>query len=538
MELKSLAKEWRIWILAVVLGVSVVSLGPTPQDTNNDGAFDTYSLTGLNGSMGIDFTGGSQLTLKVQNNQSEQVASTVANILEERIGTLGLGGSVTTRDVGGEPRISVTTPVTNTSRVAELIAQEGSFRADMPFIVRNSKEITVKDTYSFSRENGSVMVSQGNQTLSTLDPGESVEAGETRFFYLKDEGETSLMSVRVYDNQDIQGVRRSAQMGYGVSGSPQSGFEATIPLTISIDAEQRMKDVAQNYRSSRGTLVMEDGRTANLTIYIDSEEITAFSVSDFFRSSTTRNPTINLNGDNADDLRTRMKRVEGYLESGNLPEPVEVVGRQTISSNIGGQFMTASVLSIIGALIAVGFIVFLRYRNPRLVLPIVFTGASEVFVLIGLWFTNFATLTLSAVAGIIAAVGTGVDDQIIIADESEEEQVKDWTQKMKTAFFVIFTSAASTIGAMIPILSPNLSTTLIGAGSIALLAYNFYTDRSNSHYIAAGILGLTVAFASSTFNLTPLESIKEFATTTIVGILVGISVTRPAFAKILESMEK
>jgi preprotein translocase subunit SecD len=199
--------------------------------------------------------------------------------------------------------------------------------------------------------------------------------------------------------------------------------------------------------------------------------------------------------------------------------------------------MATSVLSIIGSLIAVGFIIFVRYRNPKIALPIVFTGASEIFILFGLWFSSFATVTLSAIAGIIAAVGTGVDDQIIITDESEEETVKDWKQKMKTAFFVIFTSAASTIGAMVPILSPSFSTMIVGAGGIALLAYNYFTDRTKSHYIVIGALGVTVAVIASTFPLSPLEQIREFATTTIVGILVGIAITRPAFAKILESME-
>jgi preprotein translocase subunit SecD len=540
MEMKELAKEWRLWVLAIFLLASLIGLGPAPHDSNGDNVPDTYKLTGLNGSMGIDFTGGSQLTLKVVNNTSEEMTSQVANILGERLNTLGLGGSVSTRNVAGDWRISLTTPETNGSRVERLIAQEGSFRATMPFVFQDSRNFTLSDTYNFRAENDTVEVTrytgEGPQELGTLSEGESLAAGGSQFFYTGEEGAYRMVEVKIYGNNDVQGISRSAQDGYGLTGDQQSGYRARIPLTVSIDSAERMRNVAQNFEE-RGSLIMENGRSSNLTIYIDDNKITSFSVDESFQTGTTRNPSINLNGDDPEDLRERMKSVEGYLESGNLPQPVEVIGQRSISSSIGGLFMATSVLSIIGSLIAVGFIIFVRYRNPKIALPIVFTGASEIFILFGLWFSSFATVTLSAIAGIVAAVGTGVDDQIIITDESEEETVKDWKQKMKTAFFVIFTSAASTIGAMVPILSPSLSTMIVGAGGIALLAYNYFTDRTKSHYIVIGALGVAVAVIASTFPLSPLEQIKEFATTTIVGILVGIAITRPAFAKILESME-
>lgn len=199
--------------------------------------------------------------------------------------------------------------------------------------------------------------------------------------------------------------------------------------------------------------------------------------------------------------------------------------------------MAASILSIIGALLAVGVLIFVRYRNPKLVAPIVLTGASEVFILLGLWFTSFATLSLSAIAGIIAAVGTGVDDQIIITDESDRKTVKDWKQRMKTAFFVIFTSAASTIGAMVPILSPRFSAIMVGAAGLGLIGYSQYKDSAGSHYIAVGAMALTVGAFATTFPLSSLQQITEFATTTILGILVGITITRPAYSKVLEHME-
>ncbi|MCK4497292.1 MAG: hypothetical protein KAU24_03795 [Candidatus Aenigmarchaeota archaeon] len=105
------------------------------------------------------------------------------------------------------------------------------------------------------------------------------------------------------------------------------------------------------------------------------------------------------------------------------------------------------------------------------------------------------TIDLPTIGGIIAAIGMGVDHQIIIADETlagkkEEEKLYTLKKKIKMAFFIIFGAAATTIAAMIPLMS-------IGIGFI-----------------------------------------RGFAITTIVGVLVGILITRPAYARIIEMTTK
>lgn len=539
MELKSLAREWRIWVLGIALLMSLVGLAPQPQDTNNDGAWDTYQLKGLNGSLGIDFTGGTQLLLRVENNDTRQMTQKVAKTLQSRINNLELSGTeLSTRNIGGEWRISVTTAETNQTRVKNLISQEGAFEATMPFIFQDSANFSLDNTYRFEKKNSSVVITSfenGGETLAVLNQSESTELGETTVRYMGPYNGYTMMEVVVYDNTDIQSVDTASS---AVRNQGAGSYQAIIPLIVSQESKDRMRQVANNFRVSAGSLVMQNGDTTNLTIYIDDEKIREFTVSSDFQRGEISQPTINLNGNDEGELRKRMNRVEGLLQSGRLPEPVKVVSTEQISSSIGSQFMTASVLSIVGALIAVGLIILVRYRNPKLVVPIVFTGASEVFILLGIWFTNFATLNLSAIAGIIAAVGTGVDDQIIITDESEEESIKDWSSRMKTAFFVIFTSAASTIGAMTPILSPRFSTMMVGAAGIGLLGYSRYSSKGNNHYIAVGIIALIVSAVAYTFPLTPLQQVQEFATTTIVGIMIGIAITRPAFAKILENMDR
>ena len=539
MEVKTLAKEWRMWVLAISLVLSLALLGPNPVDSNNDGTWDSYELNGLNGSMGIDFTGGSQLTLRVENNDSREMTQEVVSALRGRINNLNIPAtSVERRVEAGEQRIYLESAASR-ERVQNLISEQRAFEAYMPFIFQDNANFTLDDTYNFREVNNTVEIrsysDQGENLESTLEVGNTTNIGGTTVRYAGEEPEGyRRMEIIVYDNQDIESVDRTNS---GVRSAGTSSYRANIPLIVTQESKDRMQNVANNFAVSGGQLVMQNGQATELTIMLGGENVNNFTVSSDFQQGEVSQPTINLNGNDQDELRQRMNEVENELSSGNLPEPVNIVSSVRISETLGSQFMAVSVLSIVGSLIAVGFIIFLRYKNPKLVAPIVFTGASEVFILLGMWFTNFATLNLSAIAGIIAAVGTGVDDQIIITDESETESIKDWTARMKTAFFVIFTSAASTIGAMTPILSPQFSTLMVGLAGLGLLGYSRYSSRTNNHYIAIGILALIVAVVAYQFPLSALYEIQEFATTTIIGILIGITITRPAFAKFLENMD-
>ena len=119
-------------------------------------------------------------------------------------------------------------------------------------------------------------------------------------------------------------------------------------------------------------------------------------------------------------------------------------------------------------------------------------------MMILLWILCIASIIgwnidLAAIAGIIAAVGTGVNDQIIITDEAlkgETRKVFSWKDKIKNAFFIIFGAYITLVVAMFPLL-----------------------------FAGAGLL-------------------RGFAITTIIGISVGVFITRPAYANILEILLK
>ena len=558
MKKKDLIKEWRIWVLAIALIASTALLIPWGNSTL---FFDTSGeeigfQTNLENRTSIDFSGGTRLLLELESNATGEELQTQADdvrqTLEIRLSNLNIPDpSVRTVDIGdGEYRIQIEASSSNQTRLRNVIEREGSFEARMPIPVQDEKEFKLDEaTYTFQLlENNSIQASGPESFSRIVEPDSRFEVSEngidnynTTFIYQGYNQSTSSgdMEVVAYSGEDINSVVDSDSQIRGGQGSYQFSF----PVVISTESANNVLHVAENYESSVGAnsdLILENGDFARLGLYVDGNRQTALRMGSEFARQVVTQPSIQGGAETREQAENEMQELQVILESGSLATPVNVVSSSTLSAARGSQFMTAAILSIMGSLVAVGLAVFARYKDPRVVLPIVFTGSSEVYILLGAYFTTIGTLSLSAVAGIIAAVGTGVDDQIIITDESGREELQGWQQKMKNAFFVIFASAASTIGAMMPILTPGTVSYLIGATGVGLIGYTLYKKGRNRHYIAIGVFAVLVSAITS--GLGPsgaaLSTIHEFARTTILGILVGITITRPAFAKFIEAIKE
>ncbi|MDZ7687665.1 MAG: hypothetical protein U5J64_02895 [Halobacteriales archaeon] len=180
------------------------------------------------------------------------------------------------------------------------------------------------------------------------------------------------------------------------------------------------------------------------------------------------------------------------LRSGALPTPIEIASSTTISPRQGERFKTFSLLIAFLAILGVGTAIYSRYRDLRIAVPTVLVGLAEVVALLGFSAVFGFNVDLAYVAGLIAVIGTGVDDLIIIADEVQERgsvtSAEVYRKRLKRAFIIIGMAATTTIGAMLP------------------LAY----------------LGL--------------GRISGFAVVTIVGVIIGVAVTRPAYGSVLREL--
>ncbi|MFH0967498.1 MAG: preprotein translocase subunit SecD, partial [Methanobacteriota archaeon] len=180
--------------------------------------------------------------------------------------------------------------------------------------------------------------------------------------------------------------------------------------------------------------------------------------------------------------------LEIHLRNGALPVEVKIAGSGSVSPDLGDQFKMWCLLAGIFALIAVGISIFFRYHEPGIVLPMVLINASEIIILLAIT-SFFLQLDLATIAGLIAVLGTGIDQLVIITDEIlHEGKVPSpnlYLKRLKRALGIIVASAATVFIAMLPL------------------------------------------------ALMDLSSLRGFAIITILGVLVGVAVTRPAYGRII-----
>jgi preprotein translocase subunit SecD len=129
---------------------------------------------------------------------------------------------------------------------------------------------------------------------------------------------------------------------------------------------------------------------------------------------------------------------------------LQIVKLDTISPLLGEQFITTILLAGLGAVLVVAFIVLLRYRNIKISGAIFLTMASEIILTFGIASLIKWNLDLPSIAGIIATIGTGVDDQIVILDESQNSKTYSVKERIKRALFIIFGSYFTVLFSLLP----------------------------------------------------------------------------------------
>jgi preprotein translocase subunit SecD len=181
--------------------------------------------------------------------------------------------------------------------------------------------------------------------------------------------------------------------------------------------------------------------------------------------------------------------LEIHLRAGALPVDVKVAGSGGVSAPLGERYKMMALLAGLFALITVAFVIYYRYREAGIVLPMVFINASEIVILLGFISLIKFQVDLPTIAGLVAVLGTGIDQLVIITDEIlHEGKVPSPTlylKRLSRALSIIVTAAATVFIAMAPLAVMDLST------------------------------------------------LKGFALITILGVLVGVIITRPAYGKVI-----
>jgi len=374
-----------------------------------------------------------------QNRVSKVTQQTAVSILRQKVNEAGLsGGSV--RTVGGDV-VVVEIPNANQSQVRDLVASRGQVLIQAYH--RNENGTYVRTTVMDSDDLQQV----GN--ARQLEGGRGAEVG---------------VIVAEDSAQDVQ-------QGFVDTGLAQEG-----------GTECRYEQAPN--QTEPCILLVQDGQVLNS---FGVRETLAQPMRD---GTWADDPRFSLTTGNL----STAQEVAINLRAGALPAELDLDSNSMlyIDPSQSERFKTDSLLAGIAAVLAVSGVVFARYRRVEVAGPMIITALSEVVVLWGIAAAIGYPIDLSVIAGFIAAIGTGVDDLIIIADEvmsqGEVSSQRVFQSRFRKAFWVIGAAAATTIVALSP---------------LAILS---------------------------------LGQLRGFAIFTILGVLVGVLITRPAYGDILRAL--
>ena len=184
------------------------------------------------------------------------------------------------------------------------------------------------------------------------------------------------------------------------------------------------------------------------------------------------------------DAAQKERELTSLLKGGALPVQITLGSQTVVPAPLGAEFLRLSLIGVVFALLVVSLMVAIRYRHMQIVLPMIFISVAEITIMMAI--LGAFTIDLSSMAGMLAAIGVSVDAQIVVTDEllKKDDEAR---KKLEKAFSIITTSVMVAVIAMLPLLL-----------------------------------------------ISGLVEIIGFATATILGPLLGLFISRPAYGAIIE----
>ena len=419
--------------LETVVGMEDIGLSVYPAPTTNI-------------RKGLDLQGGTRVLLQPEIKIDKDDMDLILENMKERLNVYGLTDVIVREagDLSGNQYISVEIAGANEEEVRELLAKQGKFEAKI----------------------GNVTIFRGGSDVTY-----------------------------VCRSADCAGIDPNR----GCSKSSDDEWFCRFRFAISLNPEAAKRQGAATRDLEVITTDGDKYLSQKLELFLDDNKVDELNIGADLQGSESTDIAISGPGFAATQQEAifvslkNMKRLQTILITGSLPIKLDIVKTDAISPVLGEEFVKNAILVGLLAILSVVIIVYARYRRYQIVLPMAITLVSEVIILLGLASLIGWNLDLASIAGIIIAVGTGVDHQIVITDETlrgEKQKLTSWSQRMKNAFFIIMAAYFTTVVAMLPL-----------------------------WFAGAGLL-------------------KGFAVTTIFGITLGVFITRPAFASMIEILLK
>jgi len=384
--------------------------------------------------LGIDLSGGIRVILKPTENVSYEDITLAASVIERRLNSYGLKSIniKVARNTEGQPFIIVELPESEENLI-KIIQREGKFEAK----INNTTVFTGKD----------------------------------------------IIAVHTY----------SPEGGIQTCYKTQEGWVCKFYFTIYLN-----KNAAKTFAeiTKHIPIIFEDGQAylkEDLVLYLDGKEVDRLKISAEVKGMILDRATItgfgfgNTRDEAKKDAMRKMKELATILVYGSLPTTFEVVRVERIPPTIGKAILSSVLLAGILAFAAVSLLIVIVYKRLKPAILIIANMITEIIMTVAFGILLGQTFDLPAIAGILIAIGTGVDDQIITVEEilrgRKELKVE---KKVRKILFIVLSSFLTLLFAMFPLLFAGL-----------------------------GLL-------------------RGFAIMTLLGAAIGAFITRPAFVKLAQ----
>ncbi|MAH43288.1 hypothetical protein CL614_06270 [archaeon] len=438
--------------------------------------------------LGLDLKGGVRAVIEPIINDSEEnitvdseAMNRIITTLQTRINVFGLREANFRPMLAGEDAfIEVTLAGGTRQELTDLLEKQGKFEAKVPIILRDELVLELTETHIIPVEGNKIIING-----EKYGKGETFELDDIPFTIDGVSVDAINLTSIVFTGEDISTVYLDPQRSRMQQVS--NGYEWAFSVLLSPKGADKFAMITNNLdQTVNGYL------NAPLMLYLDDKELDRLNIVNSLKGQIVREPSITGGADTLEEAAEERLRLQSILKSGSLPVAIEIAQLDVISPTLGESFLQNAAFAGLGAILIVALVTFIRYKRPKLVIPLVLTSLSELVIILGMATMIGWTVDLAAIAGIIAAVGTGIDSIIMITDETilgKREEIS-FTERMKRAFFIVFGAGGTTIAAMLPL-------TILGFGIL-----------------------------------------RGFAIVTMIGVLAGIFITRPAYGEIIKYLYK
>jgi len=452
--------------------------------------FEKRKFTNLR--FGLDLEGGIYAVVEPQGNVSDEVLEDVKATLEKRVSSVR-ESSFQISKFGNQSFIQIQIAGGTEEELMKLINTTGIFEGKIPLTVKFEEnkgmlKVGPKEKWlEVELKNNSIVI---NDTAYHIHQNFSYLGINFEIVNISSDAARLLATVYRNDNRGKDIVKVYIDPQHSFLQREGDFYTWGFRVEVTEEAAQRFYNVVRNLGIRPARLGEELYLEEKLFLYLDGKEMSNLSISAGLKEKPTTIASVTGSSRTREEAIEERRFLQNILRSGSLPVKLNVLSVYKITPKLGIEFFENLLLAGIVALIAISSVLLLRYRSVKVVSLIIFTTLSEIIIILACSVLIGWTLDLGSLVGIFVVVLTGIEQQVMITDEirAGKEQHISLRERLNRAFFVIFGSAGTTIGAMLPLM-------VLGFGML-----------------------------------------RGFAITTILGILVGVFITRPVYSELVKTV--